>query len=191
MTGSTSSWALLLIALSSWACAPATSTPAKRQFHSTAYGYSIELPSGWSAVRANRGLTDGEAPVTGLPVTDIMAEHASRVFRQLSLPALVVGAQTVPSDENLQAWSGTVTGLVQRFKGCPAPAVTESITLGGRAALRLDYPNCPPSQHLYHLWTVAVIGGKGYQFVWFNTPGNEPKDRVLLDRMLSSVAFSR
>lgn len=80
--------------------------------------------------------------------------------------------------------------LVGRFKGCPSPATTQSVTLGGHAALRLKYPNCPPGQGLYHLWTIAVADGKDYQFVWFNTPGNELHDRSVLDGMLESVSFS-
>ena len=81
--------------------------------------------------------------------------------------------------------------LVGRFKGCPAPAATERTTLGGHDAALLTYPNCPAGQHLYHLWTVAVVAGRGFQFVWFNTPGSEVQDRLVLDRMLRSASFSK
>lgn len=140
---------------------------------------------------AERALANDQSPVTALPITDIFARHATRRIRQLSLPALVVGAQEVEPTETLESWAGRVRALVGRFKGCPKPANTTNAVVGGEAALRLEYPDCPSGQGLYHLWTVAVVGRKGYQFVWFNAPGNEAQDRSTLDGMLRSVVFGR
>ena len=75
--------------------------------------------------------------------------------------------------------------------GCPAPAAQSGIALGGRDALVLTYPDCPAGQNLYHLWTVTVVGGLAYQFVWFNHPGNEAQDRAVLDEMLRSLTFTK
>src|SRR5205823_11177649 len=112
------------------------------KFHSTAYGYSLRLPRHWTVVSASRTLNAQQAPVTGLPVTDIFAPHASRHIRQLTLPALVVGGQRVRPDETLQAWTNEVIALVGRFKGCPTPAAQAHTAIGGRDAVVLTYPNC-------------------------------------------------
>ena len=184
--------AACIVALCASACRSSSDSASTHvTFRSAAYPYSIVLPGGWTGVRAERTLSDGQAPVTALPVTDVLAQHATRRIRQLSLPALVVGAQAVSSSESLQSWADNVIALVGRFKGCPSPATTERVTIAGHAGLRLEYPNCPPGQGLYHVWTVAVVGGRGYQFVWFNAPGNEVQDRAILDGMLRSVSFSK
>ena len=97
----------------------------------------------------------------------------------------------MPASESLRAWADAVIALVGRFKGCPSPARITDITIGSQPGLRLEYPDCPPGQGLYHLWAAVVVGGNGYQFVWFNAPGNEAQDRATLDGVLRSVSFSR
>ena len=47
------------------------------------------------------------------------------------------------------------------LQGLPSPATTEGVSIAGHSGLRLGYPNCPPGQGLYHLWTVTVVGGRG------------------------------
>lgn len=159
-------------------------------FNSPAYGYRIVLPTGWTAVAAERRLDDGAPPVTGGPVTDIFAERATRRIRQLSVPAVVVGAQRVAPGTSLADWTARVIGIVSTFKGCAQPVNREDLTVGGVPAVLLTYPNCPAGSGLYHLWVALVHDGLAYQIVWFNHPGREVEDRALLQRMLASAAFS-
>ena len=53
----------------------------------------------------------------------------------------------------------------------------------------LNYPDCPKSSGLYHLWVVVVHGDRGYHIVWFNNSGHEEADRRVLDTMLWSLSF--
>ena len=108
----------------------------------------------------------------------------------MKLPAVVVGAQPVIPQTNLDDWTSTVIGLVAQMKGCARPAARSHVRVGGDEAVVLAYPNCPAAPSLYHLWTVLVHGGRGYQIVWFNTHGQEPGDRAVLDKMLASVSFA-
>jgi len=162
---------------------------AMRHFRSQTYGYSIDYPATWTTIAADEKLADNQPPVTGAPVTDILAQRASRRIRQMQEPAFGVGAQRVPRSTTVAEWTPRVIALVSTFKGCPGPATTENIRVGGAPAVLLTYPDCPKGSGLYHLWTAFVHNGLGYQMVWFNHPGQEAADRAVLQRMLASVRF--
>jgi hypothetical protein len=164
-------------------------TEATSVVRSRVYGYQLTRPAGWSAVLADHMLSKGENPVTGLAVTDIVARRASRRFHQLVQPALVIGAQRLASGSTLQGWDDAVESLVGRFKGCPQPTSRSNTEVGGIAALELLYRDCPAGSGLYHVWTILVRRGLGYQLVWFDAARHENQDRALLRRLLGSLSF--
>jgi hypothetical protein len=165
------------------------STPAATTFQSDTYGYSIELPADWSGIAASETLGEGEPPATGRPATDIFARAPARKVSDMQLPALVVGAQSVPAGTVIADWEATVIGVVGEMKGCPAPESAQPAAIGGYEALVLRYPDCPEGGGLYHLWAIVVQGGRGYHFVWFDESAREMADRPTFDALLASVRF--
>ncbi len=158
-------------------------------FRSRTYGYSIDHPAGWTVVAAERELDNGQPPLTGPPVTDVIAQHANRKVRDMELPALVVGAQAVPAGTSIDDWTARVIETVALQKHCVRPDTTERLRLGSESAVLLSYPDCPSGSGLYHLWIAVLHGDRGFHIVWFNHEGHLAQDRALLDRMLSSISF--
>jgi hypothetical protein len=160
-----------------------------RTFRSRTYVYSIEYPAEWSVVPAEEPLEPGQPPLTGPPVTDILAKRADRVVRKMTLPALVVGAQSVPADMTIDDWTTNVIDIAGRQKQCGDPRSTEHRDIGGEPATLLSYPDCPKGAHLDHLWAAVVHRGRGMHFVFFDAVGHDAANRKRFDRMLSSVSF--
>lgn len=158
-------------------------------FRSRTYGYSVDYPADWSALQARAELEGGQPPLTGPPITDVIAKRPDRVVHRMDLPALVVGAQAVADGTSIEEWTAKVIDVVARQKHCGTPETTETLEIGGDEAALLTYPDCPSGTHLDHLWAAVVHGNRGYHMVFFNTAGHEAEDRALLHRMLSTVAF--
>ena len=159
-------------------------------FTSPMYDYTVAYPEGWSVVPAEHQLEANEPPLTGGGATDILGRNADRKVSKMDLPAVVIGAQEVVSGTTLDKWKTAVVGIVRRQKGCARPSSSERLLVGGEGAAVLSYPNCPTSSGLYHLWTVVVHEGRGYQIVWFDHSGQEAEDRPALDDLLASVSFT-
>jgi hypothetical protein len=159
-------------------------------FVSSTYHYSIDHPVEWSVVEATGEFGDGEPPVTGRPVTDILARRPNRTVRSMELPALVIGSQALPVGTTLRDWDRIVVGEVSEMKGCPQPDSREEIVIGGADGVVLRYADCPAGAGLYHLWAIAVHANRGFHLVWFNSSTEEMDDRALFDEMLASVAFT-
>jgi hypothetical protein len=165
-------------------------TRATEAFTSPTYGYTIEHPTSWSAIPAEHQLDANAPPLTRGGGTDIIGRRANRTVSKMQLPAVVIGAQAVTRGTTVDAWKAAVVEIVRSQKGCARPRSTERLTIGGDAAMLLDYPDCPKSSGLYHLWIAVVHGGRGYQIVWFNEAGSETRDRKALDDMLASLSFA-
>jgi hypothetical protein len=159
-------------------------------YRSRTYGYTIEHPAGWSVVAAERRLDDGEPPLTSGGGTDVIARHASTRVRDMELPVVVIGAQTIAPDTSLEEWTQQVSSIVAKQKGCSSPARTRALTVDAEVATELSYPGCPPGAGLDHRWVAFVHGKLGFQIVWFDASGHEASDRAPLDSMLASVHFS-
>jgi hypothetical protein len=164
--------------------------PAAVTFRSPTYHYTVAHPKSWSVIPAEHQLEADEPPRTGGGGTDILGRNADRKVSKMDLPAVVIGAQNLVSGTSIDDWTAAVVRIVRRQKGCAKPRRTERLTVGGDKAVLLNYPDCPKSSGLYHLWTVVVHDGRGYQIVWFNKSGREPDDRPVLDDMLSSLSFT-
>ena len=108
----------------------------------------------------------------------------------MTLPALVIGAQDVARGTTLTRWTATIERIVRGQKGCTQPRSTETVKVGGEIGSVLNYPDCPKSSGLYHLWIVVVHADRGYHIVWFNNAGHEEQDRRVLDTMLTSLSFT-
>jgi hypothetical protein len=158
-------------------------------FRSRTYGYSIEHPADWSTIQATSELGAGQPPLTGPPITDVLANRADRAVSRMDLPALVVGAQRVAEGTSIEDWTTTVIDIASGQKDCGAPERTESVDVGGEEAALLSYPDCPKGSGLNHLWIAVVHRDRGFHIVYFDTAGHEAADRALLDNMLSSVSF--
>lgn len=182
---------IVVIALVAGGTALGCGSKGGSSLHSTVYGYSIAIPSGWSALSATTRLDPGGAPVLNSTATDVIAVNADRKIRSLVTPALVVGAAPVDPSTTLDAWRATVESLVGRFKGCSEPASTHDAFVGAAPAVMLTYPDCPAGSGLYHVWTVTIHGGLAYQFVWFDQQGRETANRSLLDNEMRTVRFDR
>ena len=186
-------WAAL-ICLAATACggsSNSTSTGRQSRFRSRTYEYVIDRPADWTVVEATRVLDDGEPPTTGAGGTDILARHANTKVLDMTLPAMVVGAQRVAPATTIDGWTSTVISTVTFMKQCAQPDSTEQVEVAGESAVLLIYDDCPKGSGLFHLWTAVVHEGMGFQFVWFDKHGRETTDRVALDKMLSSVCFTR
>ena len=185
-------WSAIVMGLVVAACACGSGTgrdSSVTTFRSRTYGYSIDHPAGWSAIPATDQLEPGQPPLTGPPITDVIAPRPDRAVSRMDLPALVVGAQAVAGGTSIDDWTATVIDIASNQKQCGAPASSEKLEIGGDHAVLLDYPDCPKGTRLNHLWAAVVHGSRGYHIVFFNALGHETDDRVLLDRMLASVSF--
>jgi hypothetical protein len=182
---------MLFVASSATSPSGAVSDSRSRTFRSSAYRYSIRLPTDWSAIKADRVLKPGEPPYTSRGATDIITRKAATKVSKMKLPAVVIGAQRVPAGTTIDQWTAEVIAGVSEQKGCEQPASREPLRIGGDEAALLGYPDCPHGSGLYHLWTVVVHRGRGFQLVWFNNAGQEARDRAILDGMLSSLVFRR
>jgi hypothetical protein len=134
-------------------------------------------------------LGTGQPPLTGPPITDVIARRPDRRVSKMDLPALVVGAQKVDGSTTLDEWARTVEGVVDRQKHCGVPTRREHTIVGTRDAVLLSYPDCPAGAHLDHYWVAVVERGRGFHMVLFDDAGNEAADRRLLRGLLSSVNF--
>jgi hypothetical protein len=170
-------------------CGADSDAPRAERFRSSVYGFSIELPDGWSAIPAGRRLDDGEQPRTGGGGTDILGEGASPRVSEMDLPAVVIGAQRAPAGLTLEDWSDRVTEIVDAQKGCPAPATIERVHVGSETAVLLSYPDCPAGSGLYHWWTAVLHDDLAFQIVWFDETGNGAADREGLDRLFTGFEF--
>jgi len=191
-TGVVRAAVVLCLAAAGFGCSSAASgTRAPNTFRSPTYGYSIGLPADWSALSATEVLEPGQPPLTGPPITDVMAKRPDRTVHRMDLPAVVVGAQAVADGTSIDEWTATVIDIVAGQKHCDVPTTTERLTIGGDAAVLLAYPDCPTGAHLNHLWAAVVHGNRGYHFVFFDAAGHEAADRAVLGRMLATVVFDR
>jgi hypothetical protein len=132
-----------LVCLAATACGSSSSDTSVRTYRSRTYDYAIDHPGDWSVVRAIRVLDDGEPPATGPGGTDILARHASKIVHDMTLPAMVVGAQRVALGTTIDGWTSMVINTVSFMKQCPEPDSTERITVAGEPAMLLRYDDCP------------------------------------------------
>jgi hypothetical protein len=172
-------------------CGSTSEKSVSKTFTSPTYGYTIALPSGWSAIPADRVLPADGPPLTGGGGTDIIGANANQRVSKMELPALVIGAQGLLGTTSLDGWKAAVTRIVAKQKGCKQPRSSERLNVGGDTAVMLEYPDCPRGSGLYHLWTVIVHKGRGFHVVWFGRSENETKDRPLLDDVLASFSFMK
>ena len=184
-------WAVGIIACALFAagCGDDGSDEASESFASPEYGYSLELPTGWSALAAEHDLEPGEPPTLSSKGTDVLAAQPSRMITDLTKPAIVVGAQPVEPGTTLDDWTAEVTEIVGGFKGCAQPAAVEEIDVASEPATLLEYPDCPDGLGLDHLWVAFVRDDRGIQFVWFDESSSGPVERDQFEQILSTVAF--
>jgi hypothetical protein len=173
------------------AAAPAVAAVGGSVFESSVYGYSIELPAGWAAIAATEGLDPGTPPLTGPPVTDVIAPRPDRMVSRMRLPALVVGAQPVAEGTTADEWSRTVRRIVREQKGCRAPSGTRRFEVDGEDAVLLRYPDCPRGSGLDHWWIALVHRGRGYHLVVWDDRDHAARGRARFRELVDSVEFDR
>jgi hypothetical protein len=161
-----------------------------RTFRSRTYGFAMDHPADWTIIEATRVLEDAEPPATAGGGTDILARHAATKVRDMTLPAMVVGAQGVSSTTDIDGWTSMVISTVSFMKQCPQPDARERIGVGDEQGVLLTYNDCPKESGFFHLWTAVVHGGLGFHIVWFDRHGREAADRKAFDKVLSSVSFA-
>jgi hypothetical protein len=158
-------------------------------FDSPVYGYTLEHPAGWTTIPAEGELEPGEPPTTSSGRTDVIAAHASLMVSDMTLPAIVVGAQPVEPGTTLDDWTAEVQAIVAGFKGCAEPSEIDAIDVAGEPAALLVYPDCPAGLGLDHLWVVFVHDELGFQMVWFDESSDGPVEREEFEQILSTVSF--
>jgi hypothetical protein len=158
-------------------------------YRSPIYGYAISHPPTWTAVDAQRPLGVDELPTTGTGATDILGQDASSKVGTMTLPGVIIAAQPVGADVDLETWTASMIGTVSAMKGCDAPSGRDAVEIDGEPGIVLTSPNCPAERGYLHLWAGVVHDGRGYHVVWFDEPGREDEDRVDFERMLSSFVF--
>src|SRR4051794_48306 len=121
-------------------------------YRSPVYGYSISHPRTWTVVDARRPLARGEAPATSSGATDILGRDASVRVSTMTLPGVIIAAQSVANDVEIAKWTTTMTDTVRSMKGCSPPNRREHLDIGGEAATLLTYRNCPTDLGYLHLW---------------------------------------
>jgi hypothetical protein len=159
-------------------------------FTSPEYGYTVRLPKGWSGLGADHALAPGEAPRTCCGGVDIIGARPAGEVSTMPLPALVIGAQTVPDDMTLTDWTTRAIDTVADQKGCPRPSARERIKIGDVDGALLLYPDCPKGTGLFHLWAVALRHGRAFHIVWFKKDWNAARDRPQFDRVIESMSFA-
>jgi hypothetical protein len=170
---------------------PACGGAERERFASPVYGYTLELPTGWSALAAGRVLDDGEPPATAgdPPATDVLSSHPDRRVHDMALPGLVIGAQEVAAGTTPDAWADAVIVTARFMKGCDAPASRKHRRVGGVDAVVLDYPTCPRSGDFEHWWVTAVSGGRGFHIVVFDHQCEAVRAERALDAVLDGLDF--
>lgn len=179
---------LLLIALVGFAIVgsprptptPAATPPATLQiggrFASAIYGYSIQLPQGYSARAATEQLGTGFDPIPDSPGVD-----------QISQAELGAGAQTLVSagqlrvGETLDEWIAASAISV-----CRTPYNIEDLVVDGEAAKLLTFNIC--GGELTH-WVSFVHGTRAYAIVNYSAPGQESTSKERFLSMLASFRF--
>ena len=158
-------------------------------FRSAEYNYSIDLPEGWTSVRASSRLDDGEPPATAYGKTDILGSNASTKVSQMGLPALVIGAQPVAAGTGAAQWAEAVTKTVSFMKRCAETGRRFPLRIGGAPAEVLVYEDCPEGSGLTHLWATVVHEDLGFHIVWFDRAGELDDQKAELRALLASFSF--
>ena len=160
-----------------------------RKFQSSEYGYSVDLPSGWTSVPASARLEDGEPPTTASGRTDILGGNANTRVSQMRKPGVIVGAQTVAADTTADAWATAATKTIAFMKGCPEPDERFPHTIDHNDAVVLVYEDCPSGSGITHLWATVVHDDLGFHIVWFDDAGDLDEQRTELRAFLASFSF--
>ena len=181
----------IFLCLAASVCASDSGAGSSRTFRSPTYGYAIGHDIEWTVVTAKRRLQDGEPPATASGATDMLGRHASTQVSKMTPPGVIVAAQPVPPGMNAQQWASRVVATVAFMKQCRKPDAKENIRVGRDDAVLMTYEECPRESGFLHYWVAVVHGGFGYHIVWFDKVGRTAEDRPALDRMLSSISFSR
>lgn len=167
---------------------------AGQAFTSERFGYSFEFPAGW-LVRDKPGEWPDFDPLDPNRTAgiDIFAGYVDN--RNL---ALGVGARDLPEGETLASWVETAKSLIKAgvskgvcYEGIENdPVSEEQITLGGEAAVLLQY-ECPASHDSFGLVAVSVHNQKGYWLTWIAPQGNAEADKAEFTQILSTFSFTK
>ena len=158
-------------------------------FRSPVYDYSIDLPSGWTSIRASEPLEDGEPPATASGRTDILGANANTRVSQMHFPGVIIGAQTVPASTTAAEWASAATKTIAFMKGCNQPDGRFPLTIDGATAVVLVYEDCPSGSGLTHLWATVVHDDRGFHIVWFDHAGELDDQRAELRGFLAGFSF--
>jgi hypothetical protein len=149
--------------------ATATATPtasaslaAPGPFVSEHYGYTIRMPSGWSAAQATQ-TWDGEgAPGFDTPFVDL-----------LDAPVGVAWGYAAPTDLTLTAYTKKTEHAAATEHLCPKkPERDTAIRIDGTPA-RFLLMHCPATDGILVLLGITVHDGTAFTFAFQGPPGNQ------------------
>jgi hypothetical protein len=164
--------------------AATASTPAAaRIFTSRHYGYTDDLPAGWTGGQATQQWNGTGAPGDEDSVVDLF--HGPGGVEAWAIAA--------PTNENLAAYARATTRAAAAAHPCPAtPQTDQAITIGGAPA-RLLSMQCPPGSGFLVETAVTIHDGTAFVFASQNPSGtgNHSADRAAFRKFLASIQFQR
>jgi len=172
-------WILTVPGLGPGGGPPSSPKPTPNVFRSPLYGYSIEVPTGWSATPAT-ARWDGVSAASLGPNVD-----------QLAGPHLIVLGYAGPFAGNLTAFVQDQIAAIARDHSdtCPSNALqlNQPTTIGGQSGVLLSL-NCGARINL----VLTVRDGRGYAFTIRDKAFSstlDPGDFANVQSMLDSVIF--
>jgi hypothetical protein len=172
-------WLLSLPSLGPGGGPTSSPTPTPTVFRSPFYGYSIVVPTGWSATPATTRWDGVSAPSLGPNVDQVAGPH------------LIVLGYAGPYAGNLTAFVQEQIAASARDHSdtCPSNALqlNEPTTIGGEAGVLLGL-NCGARIDQ----AITVHDGVGYAFTIRDaafSPTLDPQDLAIVQSMLDSLTF--
>ena len=166
--------------------ATATPTPtasaspvAAGPFVSEHYGYTIQMPSGWSAAQQATQTWDGEgAPGFDTPFVDLF-----------DAPVGGAWAYAAPTDLTLTAYTRKTEHAAATEHQCPKPERDTAIRIDGTPA-RFLLGHCPATDGILVLLGITVHDGTAFIFAFQGPSGNraaENEEAAEFLRLLAGV----
>ena len=142
-------------------------------FASDRYGYRLVVPPGW---------TINEAPGSGglhpdEPGVDTFRDREGHILSVVGEPA-----------DQLDGWTSAIDGHLRGAEHRLAVESDEALTIAGvPASLREYHLQIPPSYLIHYLDAALVSDGLGRVLSLESTTRDDPGDRAVLDRFLSTL----
>jgi hypothetical protein len=149
-------------------------------FTSAQYGYSVQVPPGWTAEPATSAWDGGDV--------DHSADYADRFADTDANTYFVLGT---PTDRSSAEFAADHLDWLAANRGCPAPASETEVSVDGATGVRVAI-HCPDGVYGATLVSkvMVVSGGEGLIVTSFS-PDTGPDAFAPLDALVSSMRWTQ